>query len=79
VTDNQGRFTLSTLKPGDGARPGEHVVTVAEYFPPDKPPPMSTGPLPSRFPAKYADPTQSPFRATVERGAKNDFPFAMEG
>ncbi len=27
VPDDQGRFTLSTYKPGDGAIVGEHVVT----------------------------------------------------
>lgn len=27
-TDAQGRFTLTTTRPGDGAPPGEYVVTV---------------------------------------------------
>lgn len=30
TTDKQGRFALTTLKGGDGALVGEHVVTIAE-------------------------------------------------
>jgi hypothetical protein len=80
VTDAEGRFALSTAKPGDGAMPGEYVVTLAEYYPPDKPPalPKGGGLLPSRFPPKYADPGKSPLTATVERGKKNDFQFDVK-
>jgi len=77
VTDKEGRFSLSTNKPGDGAVPGEHVVTIGEYYPPGKPPPMSGGP-PSRFPRKYTDYQQTPLRAKVERGGKNDFQLDMK-
>ena len=79
TTDAAGRFSLSTNKPGDGAVPGDHKVTVVEYYPPGKPPPMTSGGPPSRFPQKYAESSQSPFQAKVERGAKNDFTFDMEG
>jgi hypothetical protein len=79
VTDSSGRFELSTNSPGDGAVPGDHKVTVVEYYPPGKPPPMTPGPLPSRFPAKYGDSSQTPFSAKVQRGQKNDFKFDMEG
>jgi hypothetical protein len=77
VTDGNGRFTLSTAKPNDGALPGEYIVTLGEYYPADKPPKMPPPgqPLPSRFPAKYGDPATSPLTATVERGKKNDFQF----
>jgi len=78
VTDAQGKFTLSTFSPGDGAMPGQHKVTIVQYYPPGEPPPMTPGPLPSRFPIKYSDPTQTPFSAKVERGGKNDFTFDME-
>jgi hypothetical protein len=80
VTDATGHFTLATAKPGDGAAPGEYVITLAEYYPPDKPPalPRGGGLLPSRFPTKYADPAQSPLKATVERGKKNDFPIDVK-
>lgn len=80
VTDATGRFTLSTAKAGDGAMPGEYTVTLAEYYPPDKPPalPKGGGLLPSRFPVKYADPAKSPLTATIERGAKNDFALEVQ-
>jgi hypothetical protein len=75
VTDESGKFTLSTAKPNDGAMPGEYVVTLAEYYPPEKPPamPRDGGPLPSRFPRKYGDPSHSPLNVTVEREGKNEF------
>lgn len=73
VTDASGRFTLSTAKPSDGAVPGDYVVTLCEYYPPDKPPKMTSGPLPSRFPVKYGNPETSPLSVHVERGQKNDF------
>jgi hypothetical protein len=73
-TDSSGHFTLETFKPGDGAMPGDYVVTLAEYYPPGKAPspPPGGGPLPSRFPVKYGNPEQSPLHVTVERGKKND-------
>jgi hypothetical protein len=79
VTDASGHFALATAKPGDGAMPGEYVVTLAEYYPPGKAPalPKGGGLLPSRFPPKYGDPAQSPLTAKVERGAKNDFAFEV--
>ncbi len=79
-TDASGHFNLSTAKPGDGAIPGEYVVTLAEYYPPGKAPalPKGGGLLPARFPAKYADPATSPLSATVERGKKNDFQFEVK-
>jgi len=74
-TDSTGHFKLSTGAPDDGAVPGEYTVTLFEYYPPDKPPKMSSGPLPSRFAVKYSDPSTSPLSAKVERGAKNEFTF----
>ena len=80
VTDAQGKFELSTFKPGDGAMPGQQTVTLGEYYPPGKPPPMPRGnePLPSRFPPAYSDTVNSPLKANVERGGKNDFPFEVK-
>src|SRR5262245_16942823 len=78
TTDAAGKFTLSTNKPGDGAVPGDHKVTVVEYYPPGKPPPMTSGGPPSRFPGKYGDASQTPLEAKVERGAKNDFSFDVK-
>ena len=78
ATDAAGRFTLSTNKSGDGAVPGDHKVTVVEYYPPGKPPPMTSGGPPSRFPSKYTEASQTPFEAKVERGKPNDFPFDVK-
>ncbi len=80
VTDDQGRFSVSTAKPNDGAVPGEYIVTLFEYYPPDKPPKMPPAgqPLPSRFPPQYADPAKSPLTVTIERGKKNDFTFEVK-
>jgi hypothetical protein len=80
VTDAQGRFELSTFTQNDGATPGEQTVTLGEYYPPGKPPPMPRGnePLPSRFPPSYSDTVNSPLKATVERGGKNDFQFDVK-
>jgi hypothetical protein len=77
-TDASGRFTLSTSRPNDGAVPGEHKVTVVEYYPPGKPPPMTATGAPSRFPANYADTSLTPLKVTVERGAKNDFTLEVK-
>jgi hypothetical protein len=76
-TDEAGRFKLSTGAPDDGAVPGEYVVTLGEYYGPDNPPKMTSGPLPSRFPQKYGDPSTSPLTAKVEREGKNEFTFEV--
>ncbi len=77
-TDATGRFTLSTGRPDDGAVPGDHKVTIVEYYPPGKPPPMTSGGAPSRFPAQYADTSLTPLTAKVERGKTNDFTFDVK-
>ena len=77
VVDSQGKFVLSTSSEGDGAVPGEHTVVVFDYYPAGKAPPMG-GNAPTRYPANYGNPEQSPFRATVERGKTNDFLFEMK-
>jgi hypothetical protein len=78
ATDAAGRFTLSTNQPGDGAVPGDHKVTVVEYYPPGKPPPMTSKGPPSRFPQQYMEASQTPLEAKVERGGKNDFTFDIK-
>lgn len=74
-TDATGHFKLSTGAPDDGAVPGEYAVTLGEYYPADKPPKMTSGPLPSRFPQKYGNPSTTPLTVKVEAGTKNEFTF----
>jgi hypothetical protein len=78
ATDAAGRFSLSTNKPGDGAVPGDHKVTIVEYYPPGKPPPMTSGGPASRFPLQYMEAAQTPLQAKVERGKPNDFTFDVK-
>ena len=79
ATNAEGKFTLSTAKLNDGAMPGEYIVTLAEHYTPENPPamPRDGGPLPTRFPPQYGDPSKSPLTATVERGKENDFQFEV--
>ena len=83
LTDASGKFTLSTLDPGDGASPGMNKVALTET--PDGSPPMpgepgfdTWKPPVQRFPIKYANPEESGFTATVIMG-QNDFTFDMTG
>lgn len=88
-TDATGKFTLSTLKPGDGALPGEYAVAVTkmetegkpltdeearEYYNKyQKPPPAPT--TKSAIPEKYSVAATSGLKATVKKGDKNEFSF----
>ncbi|MGQ9575168.1 MAG: carboxypeptidase-like regulatory domain-containing protein [Thermoguttaceae bacterium] len=81
-TDSNGRFTLSTFAPGDGAVPGQHKVVISD-MPPEQPMPgtpeaQAWKPPAPRFPAKYADAATSGFTATVQKGQTNDFTFDMK-
>jgi hypothetical protein len=76
---NDGRFSLTAFKPGDGALVGFHkVVVICEEempaFDPKSPPP----PPKSLIPIRYTDANTSGFTAEVKSGAKNDFTFALE-
>ena len=60
-----GRFELTTLKPGDGAVPGKYKVIVVVK-------PKYTGPAFS-IPVKYTSASTTPLEATVEKGKTYDF------
>ena len=75
-----GRYTLTTLKPDDGAIVGEHSVAIeaptygapmGNYKPPPPPPPEET------IPPQYHHPTTSGLTRTVERG-RNSFDFELK-
>ena len=70
---DDGTFTLRTHPHGDGAPPGEYVV-LATWFPPDA---RSQENPKNKLPARYADPAQSPLRATVGDGATELEPFRI--
>lgn len=82
MTDDNGKFTLTTNKAGDGAAVG--VYKVAIRFVPDEIPEMpgfpgaKTKPPASPIPAKYADAKTSGLTQTVdEDAAKNNFTFEL--
>lgn len=78
VTDASGRFRLSTFRPGDGAVPGMHKVTLSSsrsgvdaMYGGRTPEAASPQSLP--YPMKYAHPDQSDLTAEVKPGQANDF------
>jgi len=91
-TDASGKFTLTTLKAGDGAMPGEYSVTVTKtemigktYTPEEaneyyskhqKSPPPPQ--IKNVLPEKYAKGDTSGLKATVKKGDKNEFNFDVE-
>jgi hypothetical protein len=78
-TDAEGRFSLTTLKPGDGAFLGPVRVTVEPFLPgndPDKP----TPPPPPRpdIPDRYRTVDKTPLTAEVVAGKKNVIDFKLD-
>jgi hypothetical protein len=78
-TDAAGRFSLTTLKPGDGAFIGPVRVTVQPFLPgtdPDKP----TPPPPPRpdIPDRYRTVNKTPLTAEVVAGTKNVIDFKLD-
>jgi hypothetical protein len=78
-TDAEGRFSLTTLKPGDGAFLGPVQVTVEPFLPgndPDKP----TPPPPPRpdIPDRYRTVDKTPLTAEVVAGKKNVIDFKLD-
>lgn len=91
LTDAGGRFTLTTVKPGDGAVAGPFLVTVhktsgeipgAVTMPPDEFGAFPLGADPSSgtslIPETYATPGSSGLTADVQPGRRNDFTFTLE-
>lgn len=75
-TDAQGRFTLGTDGPGDGAIPGDYAVSVTPKQPPPTEGDYSVGSDPP-FPLRYSDPTGTDLKVTV-KDEKNDFPLELK-
>lgn len=90
TTDSEGKFTLSTFAPGDGAISGEHFAAVSL--------PLSTRPIQgyaesdyeatmqahrqaaaqnSQLPPRYANPRTSGLRFTVSAEGPNQFTLEL--
>lgn len=76
-TDDQGKFTLGTVRPGDGALPGDYTVAVTPNLPPPKEGDYSASPPPP-FPEKYSTATSTDLKATVKAGDPNQFPLELK-
>ncbi len=93
TTDEQGRFTLMTFKPRDGAVPGTYRVLITKLQKTAEVPPLqqlfdnpkladdfrkSGGGYRSLLPKKYSAPDTSGLTATVTEAGKNDFRFELK-
>jgi hypothetical protein len=67
-----GSFTLSTFKPGDGAPAGDYLVAIAWIDQNAQVDPAAEE-KPNRLPSWYADPRTSQLNAKVQKG-NNDLP-----
>jgi hypothetical protein len=65
VTGADGSYSLTTVKPGDGVRPGTYAVSVHNPQPEDS----SQGELPPVFDKRYQNPNTSGLECTVAQGA----------
>ncbi|MGE3241387.1 MAG: carboxypeptidase-like regulatory domain-containing protein, partial [Pirellulales bacterium] len=77
-TGRDGKFSLSTGAPGNGAPPGTYVVTFEK---PEIGSPASTGSVETEidaFRGKYSDPAKSKWTVTIERGENSLPPFELE-
>jgi hypothetical protein len=77
-TGPDGKFTLSTGAPGNGAPPGSYLVTFEK---PEIGSPASTGSVETEidtFGGKYSDPAKSKWTITIEKGGENSLqPFEL--
>ena len=74
-----GRFKLTSFKPGDGALVGFHkVVIICEEEMPAFDPKTPPAPPKSLIPIRYTDANTSGLTAEVKSAGKNDFTFALE-
>lgn len=91
-TDETGHFELTTFESGDGAVPGEYVVTVTKIETPagsqgsgsmedgtyQPPKPGAPAPAPKNLlPPKYAKPATSGLKATVGPDGETDLPIQL--
>lgn len=78
---SDGKFTLTTTTPGDGAQVGCYKVSVncwEEEAPFDPKNPKPSAPAKSLIPERYTDDNASGLTAEVKAGAKNEFTFELK-
>jgi hypothetical protein len=65
-----GSYTLTTVNPGDGARPGDYlvIVHVVQGYPAGKP----------LVADRFTNPGTTPLKATVTESGENKFDFVVE-
>jgi hypothetical protein len=72
-----GKFTLTTVKPADGAVPGKYIVTVASHNASPSEDAAKANPR-SEVPSKYGNMVESPLRAEVTPSEWLSFAFALK-
>lgn len=65
-----GSYKITSYTSGDGAPPGEYVVTVSWYKMDEK----LGGPGPNVVPAEFTDPAKSKLKVTINQGAPTEIP-----
>lgn len=82
LTDEQGRYKLTTFDSGDGAVAGEYRVAFVKTIYPKQegvdPMVAMSGDPKNVLPLKFADSASSGFTATVVEGPDNTFDFSLE-
>ncbi len=94
LTNEEGLFVLTTTKPGDGAVPGKHIVTVTKMVGNLSATPKNNLSMQdaakaaeeaakeskplSLIPQKYSEATTSPLQFNVKEGEKNHFEIKLE-
>jgi hypothetical protein len=71
--DENGEFTVTTYKAGDGAPAGEYAVTIV-WLPPGYAGPLEKG---NKLPARYADPATSGLKIEVKAADNVLEPFLL--
>ena len=85
LTDKEGRFSLTTRQPRDGAFVGPHKVVVVPWLPGvgDDPKNSAAADIPpadrADIPTKFRTRESSPLTAEVVAGKPNEFTFELDG
>jgi hypothetical protein len=77
TVDDDGRFTLTSYRSGDGAPPGEYQVTVVWYLAAKSSANGSDYETYNFLPDRYAKTETSQLRATVTKGKNELEPFKL--